>query len=214
MIMHRKYSNFLIVLSIGVILLGVYSYFYNSKSEASLPDGSITSSLDTSSTGDSLSISDTKIAEDISFLTKLIMLKNIKIDSSLFQEQSFSKLIDNNVKLDTVPYGRTNPFSPIDKVSTNSQSVSSLRTNPATLISSKSAALNGSIEGASSSNVYFEYGPTETLGKTTSKVSPSMVGNFTTTITGLSPKTTYFFRITANVNGSLTHGDTMSFNTN
>lgn len=212
--MHRKYSNFLIVIFVGVILLGVYSYFYNSKSEASLSDGSITSSLDTSNTTGSISTTDTKIAEDISFLTKLIMLKNIKIDSSLFQEQSFSKLIDNNIVLDAVPYGRTNPFSPIDKVTTTTQGTFSLKTNPATLISSKSAVLNGSIEGANSSNAYFEYGPTETLGKTTPKITPSMVGNYTTTITGLSSKTTYFFRITANVNGILTHGDTMSFNTN
>lgn len=117
--MHRKYSNFLIVIFIGVILLGIYYYFYNNSSSEASSD-SITSSLDT--TADPLSANgDAKIAEDVSFLTKLIALKTIRIDTSLFQDQSFNKLVDNNIKLDYVSSGRVNPFSPIDKIIPNNQ---------------------------------------------------------------------------------------------
>lgn len=212
--MHKKYSKFLIVSFVGVLLLGVYSYFYNDYQTEASSDSGITSSLDSVNPIDGSVPMDAKTSEDISFLTQLISLKNIKIDTSLFEDESFTLLVDNNIKLEPVPYGRVNPFSPTEKVATNNKTAFSLKTTSATLISNKSAVLNGFLEGANSTNVYFEYGPTEALGKVTPKVNPSMIGNYSSTIVGLTSKTPYYYKITANINGALSSGDIMTFNTN
>lgn len=214
--MHRKYNKFLIVSFVGVLILGVYSYFHNElQSEAASSDSAITSSLDTAVVeGEKVKAGSAKTIEDTAFLMKLVSLTKIKIESSLYEEQAFKLLVDNNVKIEPVPYGRTNPFAPIGKTVVDNKNTFLLKTNTATSISNKSAVLNGSLEGATSNNVYFEYGPTELLGKVTPKVTASLVGNFASNVIGLTPKTTYFFRLTANVNGVLSFGEIMSFTTN
>ena len=219
--MHKKYNKFLIASLIIASILGVYSYFYSgSNSEAATVDGEdspITSSLNTTTTSTNTTVATSnQVAEDTAFLMKLVSLTKIKVDKSLFSNKAFQLLVDNNIKLEAVPYGRTNPFSPTDgsMVNTNSKVVFSLKTNPATLITSKSVILNGSLEGATSDNIYFEYGLTDTLGKVTPKVIPSLVGNFASNLIGLTSKTTYFFRAVANINGALTFGDITSFTTN
>lgn len=208
--MHKRYSKFLILSFVGVSIFGVYSYFYNDlKSEAS-SESSIVSSLDINS----LSVSDNasnKAAEDTAFLMKLASLTRINIDTSLFEEKTFSSLVDNNIKIEPVPYGRINPFSPTEKSAVVKSSP--VKTLEASQITTISAVLNGTIEGSVSNNIYFEYGTTENLGKVTSKVIPSLVGGIAYNISGLTPKTTYFFRATSNINGVLTFGETMSFNT-
>jgi hypothetical protein len=145
---------------------------------------------------------------------KLVSLTKIKIDTSLFGDQSFKALVDNNIKLEPIPYGRTNPFSPTEGRVLINTAVSPIKTNPATLISEKSAVLNGGIEGVTSDNIYFEYGTVQTLGKVTPKVIPSLIGNFASNIAGLTPKTTYYFRSVANIGGKQSFGEIMSFNTN
>ena len=210
--MHKRYNKFLIVSFVGVLILGVYSYFYNDLKSEAATDSSLTSSLTTNKavtvTGSS------KAAEDTAFITKLFLLTKIKVDTSLFSEPTFKSLVDNNVKLEPVPYGRTNPFSPTDRNTVNNKVTFSLKTNPASGISNQSAILNGSIDGAVSNNIYFEYGLDQTLGKVTSKVTASLVGNFASRIVSLTSKTTYFYRTVANINGILTFGEIISFNTN
>jgi hypothetical protein len=218
--MHKKYNKFLIVSFIVVSILGVYSYFYNDlRSEAATTvDGEspLTSSLDTTTTTTNTVSTSSQATEDTAFLMKLVSLTKIKIDSSLFTNKAFQLLVDNNIKLEAVPYGRTNPFSPTTGSVTNINNAVTilLKTNPATLVTSKSAILNGSLEGATSDNIYFEYGMTNTLGKVTPKVIPSLIGSFASNLIGLTSKTTYFFRAAANVNGALTLGDITSFTTN
>lgn len=210
--MHKKYSKFLIVSFIGVFILGVYSYFYNDLSSEASTDSSLVSSLDgtnTTASGDASS----DIGEDVAFLLKLGSLNSINIDTSLFSSSSFNSLVDNNVRLDPVPYGRVNPFSPMDKNASNVKSSVILKTNGASLITTSGAVLNGSLEGATSSNVYFEYGTTPSLGKTTSKVIPSLIGNLVSTLSLLESNTTYYFRSVANINGTLTFGEIISFKT-
>lgn len=211
---HRKYSTFLILSFIAVSIFGGYSYLYNLKSEASSSDNALSSSLDTVSNSLSGKNVSDKTNEDIAFLMKLASLNRINIDTSLFGNRSFKLLVDNNIKLDPVSPGRPNPFSPTDKVFVNSKTVSPLKTISATSISSNGAVLNGSIEGATSNNIYFEYGNTEALGKVTPKVIPSLVGNVGYNLTLLTPKTKYFFRVSANINGAIVSGDIMSFITN
>ncbi|MFA6392703.1 MAG: hypothetical protein WCW54_01275 [Candidatus Paceibacterota bacterium] len=216
--MHKKYNKFLIISFILVALLGVYSYFYKDlTSEAATSGSSITSSLNTATAPLSQTGSDGAIS-DTAFLMKLDSLKKIKIDTSLLESKPFKLLVDNNIKLEPVPYGRLNPFAPTDNNAinniVNNAPLVSVKVNPPTQITDKSAIVSGSLDGAKSNNVYFEYGIADTFGKTTPKVVPSLVGNFSYKIAGLNSKTTYFFRATANINGVLTFSDTISFNTN
>ena len=214
--MHKKYSNFFIVLLVGGTLFGVYSYFHNNiKSEAATDNGSLTSSLDVTTPTSVNTNTSQALNDDIAFLMRLGSLKKIKIDISLFENKYFSNLVDNSVKLEPVPIGRKNSFSPLDKPVIANQVLYSLKTNPATSITNKSAVLMGSLEGGvTSNNIYFEYGLTEPLDKVTTKVIPSMVGNFASNINHLNPKTKYLYRAAANINGVLVFGDIMSFNTN
>jgi hypothetical protein len=215
-IMNNKNNKFLIALFILVCMIGVYSYFHDSKSEASTTDSSLTSSLDTTA-GASKTGSD-DVVTDTAFIMNLNSLKTIKIDTSLLESQPFILLKDNNIKLDPVPYGRINPFAPTsDNVvanTTNNKTVISIKANTATQISDKFATLNGSLDGATSNNVYFQYGLTQTLGKNTPKSNLSLIGNFSSNINNLTSKTTYFFRAVANVSGTLIYSDIISFNTN
>lgn len=216
--MHKKYNKFLIASFILVSLLGIYSYFYKDlKSEAATSNNSITSSLNNEAAPLPQVGSDGAIT-DTAFLMKLDSLKKIKIDTSLLESKPFKLLIDNNIKLESVPYGRINPFAPTDNPTinnvVNNTPVVSVKVNPPTQVTDKSAIVSGSLDSAKSNNVYFEYGIADTFGKTTPKVTPSLVGNFSYKITGLSSKTIYFFRAAANINGVLTFSDTISFNTN
>jgi hypothetical protein len=211
--MHKRYNKFLIVSFVGVLILGVYSYFYNDLKSEAATDSSLTSSLGATNTVDTATGS-SKAAEDTAFITQLFTLTKIKVDTSLFSEPTFKSLVDNNVKLEPVPYGRTNPFAPTVGGAVNNKTTVILKTNPASVISNQSAVLNGSIDGATSNNIYFEYGLDQNLGKVTPKVIASLVGNFASRIVSLTPKTTYFYRTVANINGILTFGDIISFNTN
>jgi len=218
--MHKKYNKFLVIAAILVLILGAYSYFYNDLvSEAATADeeGAITSSLN-STVGNVAPVSDVsaQATEDTSFLMKLNSLTTIKVDTSLFEDQGFKLLKDNNIKLTPESYGRVNPFAPTGgRTVANNAPAFSLKTIPATTITNKSAILNGSLDGITSNNIYFEYGLTkESLNKTTPKVTTSLVGNFGSTITGLTSNTEYFFKAVANINGNTTAGDIISFKTN
>lgn len=210
--MHKKYNHFIILSVVLFSIFAVYSYFDNQLKSEAAGDGSLTSSLGSVGV---VPVSDTnKTSEDTAFLMKLNSLTRIRIDTSLFSNQSFNLLNDNNIKLEPVPYGRINPFAPTEERIIISKTISNVITNPATLISDKSAVLNGGIEGPTSSNIYFEYGKTQSLGKITSKVIPSLIGNFASNISGLDPATTYYFRSVAVVNGKQSFGEILSFNTN
>ena len=213
--MHRKYNKFLIVSFVAVLIFGVYSYFYrNLKSEAATSDNALTSSLNTTGTPAVSTTGSSTFSEDSAFLVKLNSLKNIKIDVSIFESQAFKLLVSNNIKLDPVPYGRVNPFSPIDKPVVTNKIAYTLKTNPVSAVTNKSAVLNGSLEGITSNNMYFEYGLVEPLDKVTPKVTPSSIGSFAVSISPLTSKTTYLYRAVANINGVLVYGDIISFNTN
>lgn len=206
--MHRKYNKFLIVSTIFITIFCVYYYFHqNLISEAS--DSSLSSSLDSS-----VNKTNSRTEEDTSFIAQLNSLKKIKIDRSIFDNKSFKLLIDNNIKLESVPYGRSNPFSTSDKSYSSSKPEILVKTGQATSITSNSATLSGGIEGVSPNSVYIEYGLTEKLGKVTPKLNPSLVGDFSSNVINLNPKTTYYFRAVANVTGNSFVGEVASFKTN
>jgi len=148
----------------------------------------------------------------------LSSIKSLKIDSSLFSDILFSRLKDNSVKIEPVVPGRPNPFAPISGKQDQLASSSKVTTTSPTQITNNSAVLNGQVNvGASDdiSDIYFEYGPTEGLGKTTTSISQtSLVGTFVKGVTGLYPRTAYFFRACARINRVVSCGDIVSFTTN
>jgi hypothetical protein len=82
-------------------------------------------------------------------------------------------------------------------------------TNPATLIASFSATLNGSVDPHGlTTSVHFQYGTTTSYGSTTA--SQSKTGNtyqsVSANISGLSASTTYHFRIVATNSAGTTYG--------
>ncbi len=89
-------------------------------------------------------------------------------------------------------------------------------TNAATNVASSSATLNGTVNpNGLTTTVHFEYGTTTNYGSTTA--NQSYTGNTThsasANITGLSPNTTYHFRLVGTNNGGTSHGSDRTFTT-
>lgn len=212
----KKYNKFLIISTIFILLGGSYSYFSNDLNSQNTPIA-FGSSL-TSSTGDTVTPSSTlggKISSDISFLTTLVSLKKINIDTTLFTNKAFNALQDNIVKVEPIGAGRINPFAPVDTVNTSPTQNSQVVTNTPTEITEKSASLNGVMNvTAGVTDTFFQYGPTEALGVVTASVKQSLVGTFIKNVSGLNPKTAYFYKACAKINNTTLCGDTVSFTTN
>jgi hypothetical protein len=205
-------NKILIILVIVVAFVVLYNYFStNLKSEAA--DSSLNSVKTTEASSDenggTVSVSQ-RIAKDTAFISKLKSLTSIKIDTSLFDNKLFSKLNDNNVTIVHGEIGRTNPFAPIE----GSTTIFKVSTDKA-IIGATDVVLNGSANSQNITNAYFEYGTTPTkLDKKTSFVNVSMIGNFSYNVTGLLPKTQYFYRAVANVNSVPSYGEVIIFTTN
>lgn len=214
--MNTIYNKFLIVLAIILLVGGVYVYFSNNlETQAAVGESALSSSNDLSTSGASTGV-DNSILDDTSFLYTLTSLTKIKISTAIFKNTAFNALVDNTVLLEPSITGRPNPFAPISNgVGFTLAEESLVVTNPPDQITTKGALLNGTTnntEGVTS--VYFEYGPTPTLGKVTPQTKQSLIGTFGSNITGLTPKSAYFFRAVAKVSGKLHYGEIISFSTN
>ena len=89
-------------------------------------------------------------------------------------------------------------------------------TNPATLIASFSAKLNGSVNPHGlPTSVYFQYGTTNSYGLTTAPQSRTgnTFLNVSAHISGLTASTTYHFRIVTTNNAGTTYGSDETFTT-
>lgn len=217
--MNTIFNKFLIVITFGMFFVAIYTYFSNGdNAQAATGSSAIASSADLtpSATVEKSASNDEKINSDTAFLKSLISLKKISIDTTLFTNDAFNALVDNNVKLEQTPYGRVNPFAPIRKDVAVLEVVNApVTTNPPIQITEKTASLYGTVNNPSSiSSVYFEYGSTPTLGKKTNPATLSLVGTFVTNISGLTSKTVYFYRAVAKVGDKLVYGETVSFFTN
>jgi len=216
--MRRTYKNFLIVSTIFLVFGGFYLYYSNEvKSEKIIPVA-YGSSLVSSTSADTSAIASLgdKITSDISFLSSLVSLKKITIDTTLFTNKSFNSLRNNSVKLDPVSPGRQNPFAPIGSDGSNMSSVvSKVVTGQASQVLSTSATLNGTVNVTDGvTDGYFKYGTTKDLGITTAIVKQSLVGTFVKNVLGLTSKTTYFYKACAKINGGESCGEIVSFTTN
>jgi len=88
---------------------------------------------------------------------------------------------------------------------------------PATNIQPNSATLNGqllSLGGDTGATVWFQWGPTVSYGSQTSTQTMNITGMFSQTITGLSPNTTYNFRVAAQTTSGIIYGSNLSLTTN
>ena len=104
----------------------------------------------------------------------------------------------------------------ISKLDSNlSASVPTVTTNTATNVTQNSATLNGTVNANNqSTTVWFDYG--ETSGSydkqsSTETVAGSSNTAVSITISGLSPATTYYYRIIAESDAGTSYGDEMSF---
>jgi hypothetical protein len=89
-------------------------------------------------------------------------------------------------------------------------------TNPATLVASSSATLNGSLDPHGlTTTVYFQYGTTTSYGHTTATQSQtgSTYRNVSVNISGLTASATYHFRIVATNSSGTSLGSDRTFAT-
>lgn len=91
-------------------------------------------------------------------------------------------------------------------------------TKPATSVDTSTATINGSINANDTTTAgYFEWGTSPTLSSKTSISLGSITGNTATTkassLTGLTPETTYYFRIVAVASGIRYEGTILNFTT-
>ena len=107
-----------------------------------------------------------------------------------------------------IKYGADQTYTP--------QAALGLRTDQATGVSEEGATLNGSLVGnGSATHYYFEWGPTAAYGNTSAAPPGEDAGSPSgpstrrspTTLTGLSPYTTYHYRVVATSGGGTSHGE-------
>ena len=99
-----------------------------------------------------------------------------------------------------------------------SSSLPSVSTGTASLVASTSAILNGNVNpNGASTTVVFEYGTTLSYGSTVTATQSPLTGTSSQAvsmqITGLSPSTTYHFRVKATNSAGTTYGSDISFTT-
>jgi uncharacterized repeat protein (TIGR01451 family) len=91
-----------------------------------------------------------------------------------------------------------------------------VQTLPASSVTDSSAVLNGNVNpnGDSSTSAYFEYGLTTSYGTITTQTGIGATAqNFSATISGLTPSTTYHYRIDAANTGGSSRGADATFTT-
>jgi hypothetical protein len=214
--MKNIYNKFLIISTILLFIGGVYLYLSKDLNSETLVPVALGSSLESSNVTTPVDTSKENIDSNISFLTKLASLKKINIDTALFKNLAFNALKNNSVKIEKVPAGRVNPFAPtVDDSIDTSQILSNVVTNQPTQVTDKTAILNGTLNTTNNvTDLYFEYGNKIELGTTSEKIKQSLVGTFVKNISGLIPKTTYFFKACAKINNIASCGEVISFTTN
>jgi len=215
--MKIMYNKFLIISTVVLIIGGAYLYFSDNLNSEIVPVAYGSSLTSSNILDKALSSIGSQINSDISFLNTLVSLKEIKIDTVLFNNKNFNSLKNNTVKIEPVVAGRSNPFvSIIDQdINNNNNSTADVITDQPTQITDKTVILNGTVSMTNNvTDTYFEYGTTEVLGSITTIVKPSLVGSFIKNISGLTPKTNYFFKACAKINNIKSCGNLVSFTTN
>jgi preprotein translocase subunit SecG len=107
-----KIKNIIIFIVIVAVLVLIYVFFIkpsSSSDQTNLISSSGTTTTATTSSGDVNGAS--SVAQD--FLTTLLGVKNIQLNTDIFSNQAFTGLHDSSVTLTPdATTGRTNPFAP------------------------------------------------------------------------------------------------------
>jgi hypothetical protein len=91
-----------------------------------------------------------------------------------------------------------------------------VNTEPANGVTANSAVLNGHITSLGPSGTiwaWFDYGTDSSFGSNTQRQPLAKPGNFTYVLSGLSPGTTYYFRVAASADGRSAGGQYVTFTT-
>lgn len=203
--MSKKVKIFAIVTLAIALIIGASTFL---KSSDSTPAPSSSSPLSTSTGVIPLpgapSSSNTSSTDEFSKV--LSTIKNITIDTSIFQNRAYLLLRDYPVTLGSDTVGRADPFAPIgsDIFSAPVQDVS-IQTLQAGKITKSTAELGAqvTVSGTVPTTVIFEYGTSDTFGSSTAPIAVTKNGAVLSTISGLTPQTQYFVRAVA-VRGSIT----------
>lgn len=217
--MKTNIKKIIIVLVVIVLAFVAYQYFFAKETPAK-PTTALSSSKTTSSANNTTSPSTAKapaVKKDTDFLSTLLNISKIKVDGTIFSSPSFNSLQDNNVPIvNNQTVGRPNPFAPFEEASVEITNSVPVTTVEASLVTTNSATLSGAISsGVKAQTRYFEWGTSELkLDKQIIVADQSMVGTFTKNLTGLAPKTTYYYRAVISIGTNKIPGEIMSFTTN
>lgn len=128
--MYKTYNKFLFFFSLFLLLGGVYVYFSNTLSLSAAETSGLSSSTGAEVGAGSLTkTGNDKITQDTAFLTTLISLTKIRIDTSILSDEAFVSLVDNSVPSESVTPGRMNPFAPTTENTTEASTT--IRVQPA-----------------------------------------------------------------------------------
>ncbi len=166
------------------------------------------------------------------FLSMLLNVRNITIDTSLFKNEAFLYLKDHPIVLGTDTIGRPNPFAPVgtdplyQNVSVNQPTSQQFGSTalPATGIETlqpgkvraTSAELGASVNfpaGTGPAVVTFEYGTSEASFVPTESLIINAAGTVTLPVSGLLRNTKYFVRASLGYGTQTLRGSIMSFTT-
>jgi transcriptional/translational regulatory protein YebC/TACO1 len=104
-----KNKKIIIIVVIIVFLIILAIYFSSKSKSSSNEEASLESEVTDGIT--STTLSDEEIKKDTAFLSTLLSLDKITIDVTLFSDESFKSLENNNVKIEKSEIiGRPNPF--------------------------------------------------------------------------------------------------------
>lgn len=108
--MNPKTKNIIILVGVAVVLILIYIFFIK---KGPAPDTSLTSSTGTSIPSNDSTLNET-LNIDTNFVSVLLNVKNLKLDSSIFTDPAFLALRDGSITLvQDGTQGRPNPFAPI-----------------------------------------------------------------------------------------------------
>jgi hypothetical protein len=117
-----------IIIIVVIIIAGVVAFYFFNKSNTPTSDSSLRPQMST----DLATSNDAELSKDTSFISTLLSLNKITIDSGIFSSISFKGLHDNTVDIkpsDSI--GRPNPFAPFDTTipSDNSNTLPTISNN-------------------------------------------------------------------------------------
>ncbi len=234
--MTKKVKILFVLMFIGAF--GVIGYSVVEKSAHSQEDEPLLSSTNTGGAVSPVSAPSSTDQQIAGILGLLSSLQNVKLNTNFFTSPEFLSLVDVSQPIPPATnVGRPNPFAPIGvdlgtipddstlsfggtsgggtSGGTGGGTIESntVTTNPASQIGRTTAVVSGSVAGTSSAGAKsFSYGTTaETLLSATASATTGQ--NFSATLTGLTPNTTYYVKAVIELGGISVSGTTVTFKT-